>query len=69
MVRCADTAGGAGFNSHVAKGHARFHVHGRHHGAGKFDHLVGGTVDTDTADNRQDDILGKNSLGEAAGNV
>ncbi|VTR65978.1 putative Flp pilus assembly protein TadG [Desulfosarcina cetonica] len=68
-VRFADAAGPAGFDGHVAKGHARFHVHGRHHRAGEFDHLVGGAVHPDAADYRENHVLGIDALGQVAGDV
>ena len=69
LIRIANTAGGAGFNSHVAQGHAGIHAHGRDHRPAKFNNLIGGAVNAQPADDRQDNVFGKHPGRQCAGNI
>ena len=62
-----DHAGaGAGFDAHVADGHAAFHGERADGGAGVLDDVAGGAVGADVADDVEDDVLGGDAEGKLA---
>ena len=65
----ANPAGAASLDGHVAQGHARFHAHPVDDRPPEFDHPVGRPIDSDLADDEQDDVLGVNSFGQGSGQI
>jgi hypothetical protein len=63
----SDHAGaGAGFDAHVADGHAAFHGERADGGAGVLDDAAGCAVGADLADDGEDDVLGGDAGGQLA---
>ena len=61
FVRSHQTGAGAGFDGHVADGHAFFHRQGADGRAGVFKHAAGAAADADFGTEGEDDVLGRDA--------
>ncbi|MPN45808.1 hypothetical protein SDC9_193380 [bioreactor metagenome] len=52
------TGTSAGFDGHIADGHASFHIQGADGGASVFQHITNTATDANFGDKRQNDIFG-----------
>ena len=62
VVRRDHAGAGAAFDRHVADGHAAFHREAADRVAAVLDDVADAAGDADRADDRQDDVLGRDAV-------